>query len=186
MGRINIAPSPRGQRCPRLSRCLWAWRTQRSASHFTPTKIYYKTHLSAQRVIPRGGEGGFFNCFSSATQLTQIAVVHTVKISTGREAAAIDLDQNFKPLEDEESERARETLHFDSNDHVPWLIYSCQYHLELPQFVPAVKKKSIPAWPQSCKSDDKLKLFSLFVVADRFFFFILIFLKPFKVLHLVH
>lgn len=108
MGRINIAPSPRGQHCPRLSRCLWAWRTQRSVSHFTPTKIYYKTHLSAQRVIPRGEEGCFFNCFSSATQLTQITVVRTVKISAGREAAAIDLAQNFRPLEDEESERARE------------------------------------------------------------------------------
>lgn len=95
MGRIKIAPSPQGQRCPRLSRCLWAWRTQRSASHFTPTKIYYKTHLSTQRVIPRGGEGGFFNCFSSATQLTQIAVVRSAKISAGREAVAIDLAQNF-------------------------------------------------------------------------------------------
>lgn len=176
MGRINIAPSPRGQRCPRLSRCLWAWRTQRSASHFTPTKIYYKTHLSAQRVIPRGGEGGFFNCFSSATQLTQIAVVHTVKISTGREAAAIDLDQNFKPLEDEESERARETLHFDSNDHVPRLIYSCQNHLELPQFVPAVHDHKVAKVMLN-------KLFSLSVVADIFFFF---FWSRLYVLHLLH
>lgn len=170
MGRINIAPSPRGQRCPRLSRCLWAWRTQRSASHFTPTKIYYKTHLSAQRVIPRGGEGGFFNCFSSATQLTQIAVVHTVKISTGREAAAIDLDQNFKPLEDEESERAREMLHFDSNDHVPWLIYSCQYHLELPQFVPAVKKNLSPHDHKVAKVMINLNFFLCLLLLTDFFF----------------